>query len=96
MTGFNTEVKYKGASFHVQTQDVGPGTWCIESLIYKSGKLLSSRKTFYTAFLSSPQLQQKIHQIMEEQHHAILKEIADGKFEHYLAPEEKKGVPDKT
>jgi hypothetical protein len=95
MTGFNIEVKYKGASFHVQTQDLGPGVRCVESLIYKAGKLLSSRKTYYTSFLANSHLQEKIHQIMEEQHNAILKEIADGKFEHCLAPEEKK-VPDKT
>jgi hypothetical protein len=89
MSGFNTEVKYKSASFHVQTQDVGPSARCIESFIYKSGKLLSSRKTYYTSFLASPGLQEKILEIMEEQHNAILKEIADGKFEHTLSPEEK-------
>jgi hypothetical protein len=89
MTGFNAEVKYKRASFHVQTQDAGPGARCIESLVYKSGKLLSSRKTYYTSFLASPQLQEKIQHILEDQHNAILKEIADGKFEHYLAPDEK-------
>ncbi len=89
MTGFNTAVKYKGATFHVQTQDVGPAARCIESFIYISGKLLSSRKTYYTSYLACPQLKEKILQIMEEQHKAILKEIADGKFEHYLSPEEK-------
>jgi hypothetical protein len=89
MSGFNSEVKYKGALFHVQTQDSGPGARCIESLIYTSGKLISSRKTYYTSFLAIPRLQEKIQQILEDQHNAILKEIADGKFEHYLAPEEK-------
>ena len=89
MPGFNSEIKYKGALFHVQTQDSGQGARCIESLIYKSGKLISSRKTDYTSFLALPRLQEKIQQILEDQHSAILKEIADGKFEHYLAPEEK-------
>jgi len=89
MPGFNSEVKYKGAIFHVQTQDCGPGARCIESLIYKSGKLISSRKTDYTSFLALPRLQEKILQILKGQHTAVLKEIADGKFEHFLAPEEK-------
>jgi len=89
MPGFNSEVKYKSALFHVQTQDSGQGARCIESFIYKSGKLISSRKTDYTSFLALPRLQEKIQQILEDQHSAILKEIADGKFEHYLAPEEK-------
>ena len=96
MAGFNTDIKYKGALFHVQTQDVGPSARCIESLIYKSGKLLSSRKGFYTSFLGSPQLQEKIQQLLEEQHGAVLKEIAEGKFEHYLSPDEKLAGPDKA
>ncbi len=96
MAGFNTEVKYKGAVFHVQTQDVGPNARCVETFIYKSGKLLSSRKTFYTSFLGSPELQDKIQQIMDEQHGAVLKDISDGKFEHYLSGEEKESGSPKS
>jgi hypothetical protein len=96
MTGFNTEIKRLGAVFHIQTQDVGPSARCIESLIYKSGKLLSSRKTYYTSFLASPNLQDKVHQIMDDQHGSILREIADGKLDHYLTPEEKQAPPDKS
>jgi hypothetical protein len=95
MAGFNTEIKRLAAVFHVQTQDVGPSGRYIESLIYKSGKLLSSRKTDYTSSLASPQLQAKVQQIMEEQHNAILNEIADGRFDHYLTPEERHPMPDK-
>jgi len=95
MPGFNSEVKRLAAVFHVQTQDVGPGARCVESLIYKSGKLLSSRKTDYTPSLGSPQLQAKVQQIMEGQHAAILKEIADGKFDHHLTPQERHPEPDK-
>lgn len=94
MTGFNIEVKHKRATFHVQTQDVGPRSQYVESLIYKSGKLLSSRKISYTAFLASPHLLEKIQQIMEEQHSAVLKDIADGKFDHFLSPEEKLDPPE--
>jgi hypothetical protein len=95
MAGFNTEIKRLAAVFHVQTQDVGPSVRCVESLIYKSGKVLSSRKTDYTPFLASPQLQARVQQIMEDQHKAILREIADGKLDHYLTPEERHPVPDK-
>jgi len=95
MSGFNTEVKRLAAVFHVQTQDVGPGLRYVESLIYKSGKLLTSRKTDYTPSLGSPRLQARVQQIMEEQHNAILREIADGKLDHYLTPEERRSVPDK-
>ena len=95
MAGFNAEVKRLAVVFHVQTQDVGPGARYVESLIYKSGKLLSSRKTDYTSSLASPQLQVRVQQIMEEQHNAILREIADGRFDHYLTLEERHPIPDK-
>jgi hypothetical protein len=89
MPGFNSEIKYKGGLFHIQTQDKGPTVQYVESFVYKSGKLLSSRKTFYTQFLSSPLLREKILQIMEEQHNTLLKEITEGKFDHILNPDEK-------
>jgi len=89
MAGYNTEVKHRGGTFHVQTQDVGPRAKCVESLIYKSGKLLASRKTFYTPLLGSPDAREKIQKMMEDQHYTILKEIIEGKFDHYLTPEEK-------
>ena len=37
ITGFNTDVKYKGTVFHVQTEDKGVANPIIESLIYKGG-----------------------------------------------------------
>jgi len=89
MRGLNTELKYKGATFYIQTQDMGIPTRYVESLIYKSGKLLTSRKTSYLPLLSSPDLNEKINQIIEDQHNAILKEISSGKFDRYLTSEKK-------
>jgi len=82
MAGYNTEVSHKGSTFHVQTQDKGINAHYIESIIYKYGKVLSSRRTFYTSFLNSLYLKDKITQIIEEQHKAILNEISEGKFDH--------------
>lgn len=95
MSGFNTEIKRLGGTFHIQTQDLGPSARSVESLIYKSGKLLSSRKSDYSPFLGMPQLPEKIHHLMEAQHAAILKEIGEGRFDHFLTPEEKESLPNK-
>jgi len=83
MSGLNTETTHNGTSYHVQTQDKGLNVHYIESLIYKSGKLLSSRRTYYTAFLNSPGLKEKIASLIKEQHDMILKEISEGKFSHF-------------
>ena len=82
MPGFNTEITHKGTSFHVQTQDKGMSAQYVESIIYKSGKVLASRRTFYTSFLGSSNIQGKIREIIKEQHDTILKEIREGKFDH--------------
>ena len=85
MEGFNTEIKHGSVAFHVQTQDKGLATQYVESFVYKSGKLLASRKTFYTPYLGHPQLKEKIQKIMEEQHQALLGEINEGRFDHFLS-----------
>lgn len=82
MSGLNTEVVHNGKSYHVQTQDKGIDAHYVESLIYKSGKLLSSRRTFYTAFLSSSDLKERIMKIIDQQHNEVLKNINEGKFDH--------------
>lgn len=82
MAGFNTTVTRSGADFHVQTQDKGRTANYVESTVYKSGRVLSSRKTFYTSILNSPDLREKITKIIEEQHNATLREIEEGKFDH--------------
>lgn len=82
MSGLNTEVVHNGKSYHVQTQDKGIDAHYVESLIYKSGKLLSSRRTFYTAFLSIPDLKERIMKIIDQQHNEVLKNINEGKFDH--------------
>jgi len=84
--GFNTKLDYKGVSVHVQTQDMGPTAQYIESLIYVAGKLASSRKSFYTHLLGTPQSKTVIQRIMEEQHGTIIREISEGKLDHILAP----------
>jgi hypothetical protein len=81
MAGYNTTVTRSGVDFHVQTQDKGRPANYVESTVYKSGQVLSSRKTFYTSLLDRPDLQNKIKTIIEEQHNTILKEIAEGKFD---------------
>lgn len=83
-SGFNTRFDYKGATFLVQTQDMGMSARYVESLIYRSGQLLTSKKTFYTSFLNSPNIKSMISRILEDQHKAILQEIAEGKFDRFL------------
>jgi hypothetical protein len=82
MAGYNTTITRNGIDFHVQTQDKGRTANYVESTVYKSGRVLSSKKTFYTSLLDHPDLQGKIKQVIKEQHNTLLKEISDGKFDN--------------
>ena len=88
MRGFNTEIKHKGTTLHVQTQDKGREAQYVESLVYVTGKVLTSRKTFYTAFLNNPTLGDKIQHITNTQHQKVLDEITEGQYDHFLIPDD--------
>lgn len=81
MNGYNNRIEYKGRSYIVQTQDKGPGSQYIESLIYRSGLLLTSKRTFYTAFLAKPDFPAILERMMEDQHKRVLEEIVEGRFD---------------
>jgi hypothetical protein len=81
MGGYNTRVDYRGDAYIVQTQDKGLGAQYVESLIYKSGRLLRSKRTFYTAFVADPDVKDRIERLMEEQHKAILGQIVEGRYD---------------
>jgi hypothetical protein len=81
MGGYDTRVDYKGEAYIVQTQDKGLGAQYIESLIYKAGRLLTSKRAFYTAFLDLPDAGDRIERMMEEQHKTILGQIVEGRYD---------------
>jgi hypothetical protein len=81
MSGFNTRVEYRGSAYIVQTQDKGPSSQYVESLIYKSGQLLASKRAFYTAYLDAADLGDRVEEMMEDQHKRILEEIVEGRFD---------------
>jgi ketol-acid reductoisomerase len=80
MSGFNTRVEYRGDAYIVQTQDKGPSAMYVESLIYRSGQLLASKRSSYTALLNTANLVERVEEMMEDQHKSILEEIVQGRF----------------
>jgi hypothetical protein len=81
ITGFNTDVKYKGVVYHVQTEDKGAGNPLIETLIYKGGEILASRRLPYSDLVKSPTDEAAITRLMEDQHKGMIMEVKRGKFD---------------
>jgi len=79
ITGFNTDVKYRGLVYHVQTEDKGRDNPLIETLIYKGGEILASRRLPYAELVKGED-EKAISRLMEEQHNAMILEVKRGKF----------------
>jgi hypothetical protein len=80
ITGFNTDVKYKGLVYHVQTEDKGSVNPLIETLIYKGGEILASRRLPYAELVRDTNTEAAISRLMEEQHKAMILEVKRGRF----------------
>lgn len=80
ITGFNTDVKHRGLVYHVQTEDKGKDNPLIETLIYKGGEILASRRLPYSELVRAEGGEKAISNLMEEQHKAMILEVKRGKF----------------
>jgi hypothetical protein len=90
ITGFNTDVRYRGLVYHVQTEDKGRVNPLIETLIYKGGEILGSRRLPYSELVKDTDAEKTISRLMEEQHKAMILEVKRGRF----APPEEHPVED--
>jgi hypothetical protein len=80
ITGFNTDVKHRGLVYHVQTEDKGRDNPLIETLIYRGGEILASRRLPYSELSRGPEAEASIARLMEEQHKAMILEVKRGMF----------------
>jgi hypothetical protein len=80
VTGFNTDVKYQGVTYHVQTEDKGPGTPMILTLIYIGGEILGSHRLMYAELLKGQDDEKQIAQLMEDQHKNVMADVKRGKY----------------
>jgi hypothetical protein len=90
ITGFNTDVKFRGLVYHVQTEDKGKDNPLIETLIYKGGEILASRRLPYAELVRDGEGEAAVGRLMEEQHKAMILEVKRGKF----APAEEQAPED--
>ena len=92
ITGFNSDVKYRGLVYHVQTEDKGQVNPLIETLIYRGGEILASRRLPYAELVEGQDdAESAISRLMEEQHNAMILEVKRGGF---APPVEERGGED--
>ena len=82
--GFNTNIKYKGRTFHVQTEDSGHANPKIITLLYEGGVILTSKKSSYEDRVSAENLQSVVKELMEEQHGEMVRALKDGSLDDVI------------
>jgi hypothetical protein len=88
LTGYNTDFKYQGKIYHVQTEDGGVNSPYITSLLYHQGAILASRKTSYADILKADCLDDVVRDLMMEQHKQMIRDLMQGKLDLNNAPHE--------
>jgi len=79
--GYNTDFKYRGRTFHVQTEDNGTANPVVVSLLYHKGAILASRKTPYHDLLADAECTERLKELMKSQHKALMRELLAGAYD---------------
>lgn len=81
--GFNSDIIYRGLSFHVQSEDWGRENPYIVSRVYQEGAVVKSVKTPYSEVLGFGRRHvdpQAIRSALREQHEKILDLLLSGQL----------------
>ncbi len=77
--GHNSNVKAGDTTYHVQTEDRGTTNALIDTTVYFHGRVLHRRTNNYFDLLPlNPDTEQALKLRLDEQHHAVVKEIRTG------------------
>ena len=79
--GFNTDFKYRGQTYHVQTEDNGTANPVVVSLLYHRGAILASRRTSYAELLGGTDCVEQLKELMKSQHKALMRELLAGAYD---------------
>jgi len=84
ITGFNTDVRFDGRVYHVQTEDRGQGNPVLESLVYIGGTVVASKRTPYADQLTNGATEDIIASQLKRQHQVIIAAIKAGRVEDLI------------
>jgi hypothetical protein len=84
--GFNNNVKYHGAEYHIQTEDSGlDKPHIITHLFADGGRVIKSHKRSYAHEVSRTDVSQFVRALMKGQHMEMLLMLREGLFDEIIA-----------
>ncbi len=85
LSGFNTNYRYRGVLFHLQTEDSGRSNPHIITHLFHGGNILASEKMDYSDRLGASDLDAEVRALMESQHKAMLGRLRAGEHDALIA-----------
>lgn len=79
--GFNTDFKYRGETYHIQTEDNGVANPVVVTLLYHKGAILASRRTSYRELAGKPGFEPELMALMKNQHKDLMRSLLAGAFD---------------
>jgi len=84
LSGFNTNFRYRGVMFHVQTEDSGRENPHVITHLFHGGNIIASEKRDYRDLLGQSDIEVAVKKMMETQHKAILKQLSRGEHDRAI------------
>ena len=86
LSGFNTNFRYRGVLFHVQTEDSGRVNPHVITHLFHGGNIMTSVKGAYAdkLDLDDSALEIEVKALMEGQHKTMLKTLSKGGFDETI------------
>jgi hypothetical protein len=81
VVGFNHNIKHRGKTYHIQTEDSGLENPHIITHLFVGGNILASKKTSYADIVGAENLAQVVRELMEEQHKEMLRNLINGVYD---------------
>jgi hypothetical protein len=78
LLGYNTNVRHGGHLFHIQTEDSGRDHPHVITHLFTSGTILATKKTAYGHVLDDADWENRVRQMMKDQHKSMFVELRDG------------------
>ncbi|CAG0983054.1 hypothetical protein GPROT1_02447 [Gammaproteobacteria bacterium] len=85
LSGYNTNVRHRGLVLHVQTEDSGLAHPHVITHLYHGGTILASERSQYADLLGAPDSTDRVRELMEQQHRAMLLRLKRGELDARLA-----------
>jgi hypothetical protein len=84
LSGFNTNFRYRGVLFHVQTEDSGRDNPHVITHLFHGGNIIASEKADYRDLLDGSDIEASVKKLMESQHRTILKQLSRGEHDRAI------------